>query len=253
MPTTTDRKPINAKQLEILDILYRFRFATSTHLTKTLKLTQSSINERLSLLTSQGYIGRRFEPAYRLQGKPASYHLLPPGIAALRGHSSSDYQASELKKMYRDRDAKDTFAEHWLALFDISLQLTSRFGSKARVFTQSQLSRYKYFPRPRPELFLRLSTSEGEKQYFMDLLGANTEPFVARRRVKRFMAYAEEGEWDNATTFQLPAQVLICESDRLKWHLRKYSEYQLAQYMDDDLQIVVASKGEVLSAFEPKS
>lgn len=65
------------------------------------------------------------------------------------------------------------------------------------------------------------------------------------------MAYAEEGEWDNATTFPLPALILICESDRLKWHLRKYTEYQLEQYMDDDLQISVAARGGLLQILKP--
>lgn len=249
---TNLHKPLNTKQLAILDIFYRFRFITSTLLAKQLHLTQSTVNEKLSILVDQEYIGRKYETAYRLRGQPASYHLLPKGIAALR-QAGDDYQRNILKNMYRDQTASDAFVTHWLDVFETNYSLMAKLGDNLQTFTKSQLAKYKYFPQPLPDLFLRHQNKEYERQYFLDVIDSDTMTFLAQRRVKEYVGYAESGEWEaNVNGYPLPVTILICESKALSRNLQRYVSVQMEEYFEDDLVIEVTSKEGVAGILDPK-
>ncbi len=88
-------KPLNQKQLSLLDTLYRFRFATTELLTQTLGTSnKGKMNQRLKLLLDQEYIGRRYEKTYHLTGRHASYFLQAKGIKALKDRPNSKYSSS---------------------------------------------------------------------------------------------------------------------------------------------------------------
>lgn len=61
MPATTKHYLLTSKQRTILNLLYRFRFATSEQLSKTLHITKPTTNKRLKLLFGQQYIGRKYD------------------------------------------------------------------------------------------------------------------------------------------------------------------------------------------------
>src|SRR6266536_3359594 len=70
------RRPLNPKQLAILHILARFRFATTDLIAKTLATTdKNTINRRLKILVGQEYVSRKYEPQYRLRAQHESFCL----------------------------------------------------------------------------------------------------------------------------------------------------------------------------------
>ena len=78
------RKKLNAEQLEVLELLHKFRFGSNNLFAQYFdKKDRSFVFKRLSILLEQGLIGKRFEPSYRLQGKPAAYYLTPTGARML--------------------------------------------------------------------------------------------------------------------------------------------------------------------------
>src|SRR5262245_36064080 len=107
--TSRSHYALTKKQRTILNLIYRFRFATSDLLSKTTDITQRTINRRLELMVERGYIGRRFEPEYHLLRKHAAYYLLPEGQKALRKISSTRYKLSALRNTNKDTDAKEQF------------------------------------------------------------------------------------------------------------------------------------------------
>ena len=74
--TATIHYTINSKQLDLLRLLYRFRFATSQHLANSLKLKPDTINQRFQILLDQEYISRHYDGTYKIHGRPAEYFLV---------------------------------------------------------------------------------------------------------------------------------------------------------------------------------
>src|ERR1700759_2928953 len=80
----TYHRTLNNQQVEVLDWLYRFRFSTSRQIARCLgKDKFKSVQKKLQILEKQGYIGKRYDGSYKLQGRPAEYYLTPKGARQL--------------------------------------------------------------------------------------------------------------------------------------------------------------------------
>jgi hypothetical protein len=215
-------KKLNDKQLVILRLLYRFRFATSDLLTQTIGIKdKNKMNQRLRLLVKQGYIGRTYKPEYRLRGQPASYHLLPKGVKALRQVPGDQYDEKVLHNAHKNKSASDQFIDHWLAVFSVYCTLRKQYGDDLKFFTSTQLTKYGYFPRPLPDAYIRLGSGDVEKQFFLDVLHESKPFFLATRKVMQYITYAEEGEWDARTSTSLPRVLLVSDNIPLQKRLTK--------------------------------
>jgi SOS-response transcriptional repressor LexA len=65
--------------------LYKFRFGSSDLIAKRFnKPSGKYVQKRLHILEDQGYIARRYDKSYKLQGKPAAYYLLPSAARLLQ-------------------------------------------------------------------------------------------------------------------------------------------------------------------------
>lgn len=190
------RRPLNQKQLDILKLLYRFRFATSDLLTQTLQLKdKNKTNQRLKILLEQEYIGRNYQPEHRLLHKHASYHLLTKGIKTLKQTSDTKYDSAVLHNIHGDKTASNQFIEHSLGVFRIYCQLRARYGEHLRFFTKSQLTKFDYFPKLLPDAYIRLDADGTEMQFFLENL-QDSRPFVTSvGRIKRYIEYSDGGEW----------------------------------------------------------
>lgn len=227
------------KQLDILRILYRFRFATSEQLTQTLHAKRTNIiNQRLKLLLDQQYIGRNFEPEYRLLRKHASYYLLPQGISALK-QQGTKYDAVVLHNIRNDKTASERFVEQNLGIFEVYCQLRKQYGDNLRFFTKSQLTKYGYFPETLPDAYIRLDVDGIEKQFFLEFLQASKPFFTVFRRLKQYVAYAEDGDWET-TNSRLPAILLVCDSPALLKRVIKRAGNAIED-ADDELRFYSAS------------
>jgi hypothetical protein len=219
----TVNKNLNKDQTTILELLYQFRFATSTLLTQHLKPTnRESLNSRLNILTKQEYIGRKYDKSYKLLGKPAIYYLLPKAFAVLK--QQEDTSAKVLKNMYKDRQASDTFISHCLSIFAASNQLEAIYGGRVELFTKSELIELEHFPQPLPDAFISLKGSNQprarSKHFFLLILADDTPFFVNIRKIKQYFEYAEDNEW-GVTGKKLPALLAMCESQTLQKRLIK--------------------------------
>ena len=108
-PVTRTSKNPTSKQLAVLKLLYRFRFGTTDLLARALDLKDGRyIHTRLEALVTQGYIGKNYDSTYKLDGKPATYYLLPKAFAALKKqHKTTGKELSEktLRNAYKDKEA----------------------------------------------------------------------------------------------------------------------------------------------------
>jgi len=236
---TTRYNSLNSKQLDILQLLYRFRFGTTELIAQALNVkTKNKMNERLKVLLDQEYIGRNYESEYRLLRKHATYYLLAKGIKRLREHDDKCDDAV-LHNIYKDKAASDQFINHSLAIFKAYCELRAKYGHDLRFFTKSQLGQYDYFPASLPDAYIRIRKGHKQSQYFLEVLQSSRPFFVSVQKARRYVTYADSGEWEDTGT-ELPTIILTCDSGTLKKRLDKQLE-KIGEDIDpDELQFLTA-------------
>lgn len=238
-PVTRNTKQVTSKQIAVLKLLYRFRFGTTDLLARALDLKDGRyIHMRLDALVKQGYIGKNYDSTYKLEGKPASYYLLPEAFAALKKqHKVTGKELSDktLRNAYKDKEASEQFIVTKLAVFTIYDRLRALYGNSLKLWTKDQLNleKYDYFPQPKPDAFLTIKP-EGirprDRDFFLSYLDDDTPFFVHVRRLQKLIDYMEAKEWEDATNSKLRGVLLVCESTSLLKRIRK----KLAQLVDED-------------------
>lgn len=237
---TTQHKPLNTKQLAILHLLYRFRFGTTELLAQALNVkSKIKMNERLKLLLEQGYIGRNYNPEYRLLRKHASYYLLANGINALR-QSKGRYDKAVLHNIHKDKTASEQFIDHSLRIFRAFCDLKTKHGDNLRFFTKSQLGQYDYFPEPLPDAYIRLKGDIEERQYFLEVLQSTRPFFISVRKVQKYVNYIDEGGWEDTGT-KLPTIIFACDTITLKKSLDKHLTRLLDEADLEELHVLTAT------------
>lgn len=216
-------RQLNQNQLDVLLLLYKFRFTTSNLLTQKLKLQhRNSINSRLQILEEQEYIGRRYDKSYKLMNKPASYFMLPKGFAALRGMDS--ISNTTLKNMYKDAQATDGFVERSLAIFSLCNKLESIFGQRFDMFSKSELTGMEDMPEKLPEGLIRLKTSDSprakEHNFFLYYAEERQPLFAISNIITKQLEYGDSEDW-NELFGKPPAIILICDSPALERRLHR--------------------------------
>src|SRR6201995_1657432 len=131
------RTNLNNDQLEVLKLLYKFRFGTNELFAQYFgKKAPSFVFQRLKILQEQGLVGKRFEGSYRLLGKPAAYYLTPDGARILQDQSGLDIN---VKGIYKDKSVSEKFVAHSVDLFAIRNRLHNHYGDELLFFTRSDM------------------------------------------------------------------------------------------------------------------
>ena len=238
------RKKLNAEQLEVLELLYRFRFGSNDLIARYFgKKDRSFVFKRLSILLEQDLIGKRFDSSYRIQGKPAAYYLTPAGARVLQERRKPDEDAINIKAIYKDKTVKDDFVRHCLDIFAIYNRLKAQYGDRLKLFTKANLNyeRFDYFPHPLPDAYIRLRLDGEDKQFFLDVYYDGQPFFAAVRKIKKYADYAEGGEWEETGT-ELPKVLAVCESSSLQKRLQK----RMVSLGDEELIFALTTKARLL-------
>lgn len=240
------RRKLNTEQLEVLKLLYKFRFGTNDLFAQYFgKKDRSFVYKRLKILHERGLIGKRFDSSYRLQGKPAAYYLTPDGARELQNARGVEIS---IKSIYKDRTVSEQFVKHSLELFAIRNRLYVEHGDDLLFFTRAKMNReeYDYFPRPLPDAYIRLKNSN--KHFFLDVFHDNEPSFVAKRRVKQYVKYDEEGDW-TVTETDLPIVLACCESPNLAKRVQKFIVKALDDaWSDSEVMFALTTKAELMSS-----
>lgn len=231
--SSTKHYSLTKGQRDILILLYTFRFATSKQIGQVFHISKRTINKRLLLMTELGYIGRKYESEYRLQGKLATYYLLPKGIDALKALDSDKYSARVLRNMRKDVQASDQFIEQSLALFDIYCQLHAKYGDSILFLTKSQLAhKYEYFDDFTPSVYLQIHTSGEDHDYFLEFMQSSKPYFAIQKRIREYIDYADSGEWETGTNSEFPVVLFVCDTKQLRGRLLRRAEQLVGDAAD---------------------
>ena len=245
------RRPLSDDQLEILELLYKFRFGSSSLVAEYFgKNHRAFAFNRLRILQEQGFIGKRFESTYRMQAKPAAYYLLPTGARKLQERRKSKDEIN-IKGIYKDKAVSETFIQHSLDIFSIYNQLKAQYGSKLDFFAKSDLVGYKHFPKPLPpDAFLILNMEGDEKHFFLDIFEDNQPFFKAVRKIRQYVEYRESGKWAATTDVDFPSILFVCDSTAIQVQIRKQIVKILSKSLIDDLVFATTTKAELKTLAE---
>jgi hypothetical protein len=245
------RRALNDSQLDILRLLYKFRFSSSELVTRyqgkgSIKLVQ----KKLKVLEDQGYIGKRYDKSYRLQGKAAAYYLTPKAARLLRqlkqqlkDSGSKDKPSMEIrdrgiKQLYKNKTVSEDFITHCLNILTVYLKLRDLYGDRCKFFTRVELAMFSYFPTWLPDAYFSLIPSPNSKvtpkRFFLDIWDGTRPFFISVRKARNYLTYSEEGDWltDQA---DFPAVLMVCDTKKNETKLRR----QIVKALDDSGEEVV--------------
>jgi hypothetical protein len=250
-------KTLTKQQQTILTLIYRYRFVSTKHVQQALKIKYlANVQPRMNLLVEGQYIGRNYSSSQRLAGQPASYYLLPKGMAALK-EFDADVSRQVLHNIYKDKTAQDSFIQRCLAVGDINIELERQYEDRLEFFTQSEILEQAsdYFPEPLPHAYFMITdptnNSDDPHTFFLEICESTRPSFVFKKRIQQYIQYAEEGDWKNATASDLPTILLVCDTRSMQASLSKFSKSEIENSYEDRLKIDVITREKLSQILDP--
>ncbi len=204
-------------QLNILLLLYKFRFLNTHqiqkllnyHYPQTVQLLLKDLREK-EYVTYRDFDRKKFGD----NTKPAIYHLTKLARRKLKTHKKCDL--SVLNKVYQQPESLP-FIYRYIFLADVYLNLRSQEGEeKLKYFTQDELKKYDYFPKPLPDGYIAIRGTKKTKRYFLFLLDERAPWYALEHKVKRYLDYVDDNSWADHTHDPLPSFLLIAPHERFK-------------------------------------
>lgn len=115
---------LNKGQIEILELLYKYRFGTRKLLGSSLGINSgTSLFERLEVLEKQEYIGKRIDIRSGGLNKPIAYFVAPKGLKALQSLPDHEYIDDRAVRLsYQNKSTlHDGYIAHILNIFTYAL------------------------------------------------------------------------------------------------------------------------------------
>jgi hypothetical protein len=232
------RKKLNPEQVEVLQMLYRFRFASSEQIAQfQAKPNAKAIQKRLKILEDQDLITKRYDKSYKLQGKPAAYYLTPAGARAFAANiERKPDEPLNMKRLYSSKDASEGFITHCRNVLAVYLALKALHPKQAELiyFTKNQLNyeKYDFFPSPLQDAYVHIRKGQADRHFFLDIFEDSQPFFVLIRRIKKYLDYSSGGNWDAHCDMPLTI-LMVVENKSVHKRLRKRLAYELRESYED--------------------
>lgn len=226
---------ITPKQLEILVLLYRFRFLNRQQLQTLLNHQDTKrINTWLKDLTDKTIIGRHYSTKLKENTKPAIYYLRTKSKTFLLGQPTVNDKLL-MKRVYREKTRSQRLIDHSVLLANFYLDLLKTVTTeKLSFFTKTDLSTHYYLPYNRPDAYI---AREGKttKRYFLEIIDDGTPRFMIRKKIEQYIEYYDANTWQERTGHSFPSILFLCPNDLMKNFLHKH----LFQVMEEEVQVEI--------------
>lgn len=231
---------LTTKQIEILLLLYKFRFLHTYQLQHLFNhKTPNRIKVWLKDLTEKEYLKRDYTQKTMIK-KPAIYSLTIKARELLK--KRKECEIAVLNKIYREKTRSKTFIDHCLLIADIYLILQAETTEKIYFATKNNLTGYDYFPDPLPDAYIAIKKSQKTQRYFLEVIDDNLPRFALRAKLQRYSDYYQSDRWEEHTEKQFPAILIICPTDASK----RYTERFITPiFTDDNIRFKLATKEEI--------
>lgn len=236
------RSTVNAGQIRLLELVYKYRFGSRQLLAESLGVKpENGLYEKLEVLVKRGDLAKRFEKALKLQGVPAAYYLTPQGLRTLQELPGHEHITDAvIKASYADKRVGMNFVVRSLNVYKYTNVLKRQYEG-LRVFTKRDLSQYDYFPSQLPDAVLSLPTTGSSPQRFFFDYVSDTMPLTSLdRRIANYCEFFDEGGWE-ATNSPLPALLLLAEWSPAEKRIQRRVRAQLSSADMEELAVYTST------------
>ena len=218
------RRPFNPNQLNTLLFIFKFRFVSSQLLASAFgNKSRRSTHQTLQTLEEQGYLAKRYDSSYKLQGRQATYYLFPKAVHEIQ--TRYKLNQSILKTYLRTSTVSDAFIEHHLDVLKAYIHLKDLCHNQFHIFSKYELTDFDYFPTPRPDLYLNRINPLPNKpnEYLLDVY-RDTPLFAIRRRVDSLINHFESNDWE-ANSY--PVLLISCPNSKTETKVQSFINNKL--------------------------
>lgn len=216
---------ITSKQLEILLLLYKFRFLNRQQIQTMLNhKTFNRVNAWLADLTEKNLISRTYSKKVGENVKPAVYFLNSKSKQILK--DQPDVVAKQLNRIYQEKNRSPYFREKSMFLADIYLNLKGQTDGELHFLTKSNLEAHKYLYKPLPDAYIVTTTKEQTKRYFLEIVSEQLPRFVIRKHIEYLFKYATSGKWQQYSKHPFPTFLMVCPTYPTKAFMAKFIKSQ---------------------------
>lgn len=237
------RSIIKQGQIDILEVLYKYRFGSRQLVAESLGVKAgSSLYEKLRVLIKHGLVAMRHDKRLKLHGIPAAYYLAPKGLKALQALGGHEYiTEAVIKASYRDKVLSQAFINHSLSIFRCTNALKRAYPG-AKVYLRRDMSRYSYFPGLLPDAFLSVPTDDPEqpKRFFLDIIAEGTPRRALDVRLSNYCEFLDQGGWD-VTGSDWPILLLISEKGSSEKFLQRTARAVLNRNDIEELDMLTST------------
>jgi hypothetical protein len=236
------------KQLEILLLIYRFRFLTRIQIQQFLNHKDYSlINRYLKTLTDYQLINRIYSTKRSDINNPAIYFLATKSKSLLKDYEKCNPDV--LGRVYREKHRSETFRNHCLLLADLYFKFQEAARQQKAVchfYTATDISDIAYAPLPLPDAYITIKESRKHiKRYFLDIVNVGVPMFAIRRRIYQYCRYFVGNYWQDHNKDPFPKVFLICPTLRVQKSLLKSIPQTLA-VEDADISFFLGLKDDLV-------
>ena len=212
---------LSQKQINLLIVIYRFRFVTALLLGQYKDITAQSMKRSLNILEDSGYIEKRYNSSYKLQGKAARYFLSPKAIKLFQ--DNEDINQHSLNLFYKTKllseDAVDSHIQTLQTYIDYRAKLADNYTLK----TKYELYRHEDQPDPPSHIYAH-SNNKQQSDIFIEIHN-NSQAFIIQKRLTYLAEFIEDNYEDNQ-----PKVILI--ANRRDKKLKRIIENLNDEYSD---------------------
>lgn len=239
------RSVIKQGQIDILEVLYKYRFGSRSLLAETLQVNDSTLYKKLSVLLKHELVGSRIDNDTKIKGLPAAYYLTPKGLRALAALPNHEYITdSVIKGSYKDGTVTQSFINQTLRVYAQAHRLAAAHP-RLKVFTRRDMSRYSYFPKPLPDAFLSLKTEETPKRFFLDIIPDSLPPKPFFQRITNYAEFFDEGGWE-VVGGELPILLIVGETGTTERRIQRTTRAAIYKAeIDEELSVYTSTFGAV--------
>lgn len=255
MPYKSSLPHITDKQMEILGLVFKFRFMNRYQIQSLLgHKDPRRVNGQLKDLVEKSYLGRIYSHKLLENTKPAKYFLANNGITWARwnkGGNGNELETKQVKKFYSDKRASEIFINHCIIICELYVQLkdcekklpwTYDFSTKTELWIQHQMDEdFKdikdYLPDVHITKLPKAKDNETFQTFFLELFDAHAPSYFLRYKVNQYISLrGKEDLWDiySGSKLEYPTVLFILPDSQKLSRLAKYIREQLDKSGDEE-------------------
>jgi hypothetical protein len=237
-----DTNNLTKKQLEILTLLYRFRFLNRSQIQKLLNHKKiSCINLWLKDLYGKKIIGRNYSNKLGDNIKPAIYYLKTKSKSYLKDQLEKDDKL--MKRIYGEKNRSQKFINHCLLSADFYLNLKKSYMPEEIFFyTKVDLVNYSDLPLNHPDAYVAIKKDKKINRYFWEIIDEDTPRFVIRSKIKQYLEYYGANIWQDNTNHPFPKILILCPNDLIKKYLHSFIPRIMEEENQEEIDFYLSVK-----------